>query len=86
MSLIMLLAPASAATAAPYFPQPAVHFTPPCYYQKGGWHDTAGAMQHPVTKDYHVFVGPVWQHLKTSNPGSTLRSLAWRTGWAARAL
>ena len=68
---------ASAAHAPPpappcaYCPQPRVHVTPPCYQQgsptQGGWHDTAGALLHPVTSEWHVFVGPIWQHLSSSD-------------------
>ena len=46
-----------------YFPEPHVHVTPPCYKRKGGWHDIAGALQHPVTGRWHLFVGPSWQHV-----------------------
>ena len=46
-----------------YFPEPHVHVTPPCYDRKGGWHDIAGALQHPVTGRWHLFVGPSWQHV-----------------------
>jgi hypothetical protein len=50
-----------------YVPAPVIHFTPPCYDRKGGWHDTAGALLHPITRIWHIFVGPVWQHLSTAD-------------------
>ena len=50
-----------------YRPTPVIHFTPPCYYREGGWHDTAGALLHPVTHIWHIFVGSIWQHLSTPN-------------------
>lgn len=50
-----------------YFPQPQVHVTPPCYNRKGGWHDIAGALQHPLTGRWHLFVGPSWQHVYSDN-------------------
>jgi sucrose-6-phosphate hydrolase SacC (GH32 family) len=64
------LAATAVSDAAPsplYRPMPVIHFTPPCYLRAAGWHDTAGALLHPVTKAWHVFVGPVWQHLTTTN-------------------
>lgn len=57
----------SISSPTPYDPAPVIHFTPPCYKEQGGWHDTAGAMRHPETGLWHVFVGPVWQHLTTEN-------------------
>jgi hypothetical protein len=51
------------APPAGYFPEPHVHVTPTCYNRKGGWHDIAGALRHPVTGRWHLFVGPSWQHV-----------------------
>ena len=58
---------AAKTSQVPYRPMPAIHFTPPCYYRAGGWHDIAGAILHPETNIWHVFVGPTWQHIQTSN-------------------
>ena len=58
---------AAVAAAAAATPSPVIHFTPPCYDHKAGWHDTAGALLHPITREWHIFVGPVWQHLSTAN-------------------
>lgn len=60
----LLVGVLSASAGTGYRPKPVVHFTPPCYYRAGGWHDTAGAMFHPDTSVYH---GPIWQHLTTKN-------------------
>jgi len=59
--------PSTPAPSAGYFPNPRVHITPPCYDHQGGWHDIAGALLHPVTSHWHVFVGPIWQHVFSSN-------------------
>ena len=52
--------------ASAYFPSPHVHLTP-ADYRRVGWHDIAGAHQHPLTKAYHLFVGPGWGHAYSSN-------------------
>jgi hypothetical protein len=69
-----------------YVPAPVIHFTPPCYDRKGGWHDTASALLHPITRSRaygtsssvpcgNTFRRPTW---------STGKSSALRVGWEAR--